>query len=340
MSSLSRYRLLVVGVGSIGERHVRCFQATRRAHVSICDSNEVLLRPVAERYGIPARFDRFDEALHNTFDAAVIATPAHLHVPMAIQAAKTGWHLLIEKPLSVNLVGVDKLLTVINETQTTAMVAYVMRSHPALSAMRNAIQTGRFGEPVHLYAACGQHFPTYRPAYRDIYYGERATGGGAIQDALTHIINAAEWLVGPVDQLVADAEHQVLPGVDVEDTVNVLARHGRVLASYAYNQHQAPNESTITVVCQRGTARFEYHRARWSWLEKPDTPWEHESLAGFERDTIFVRQANAFLDALAGKQPPPCTVAEAVRTLKVNLAVISSSEDKSHWIKLSDDACS
>ena len=59
------------------------------------------------------------------------------------------------------------------------MVAYVMRSHPALAAMRNAIQNGRFGEPVHLYATGGQHFPTYRPAYRDIYYRDRATGGDA-----------------------------------------------------------------------------------------------------------------------------------------------------------------
>ncbi len=330
----SPHQILVVGIGSIGERHVRCFQATRRAQVSICDSDKTQLRAVADRYDIRNAFNGFDEALNNKFDAVVIATPAHLHIPMAIQAAKANCHLLIEKPLSVNLSGVNELLTIITEMQRIAMVAYVMRSHPALAAMRNAIQSGRFGEPLHLYATSGQHFPTYRPAYRDIYYRDRATGGGAIQDALTHVINAAEWLVGPVDRLVADAEHQVLQGVDVEDTVNVLARHGRVLASYAYNQHQAPNELTITVVCKRGTARFEYHETRWSWMKKPDTSWQHESLAGFERDTIFVRQAEAFLDALDGKQLPPCTVSDAARTLKVNLAVIQSSDDESNWVKV------
>ncbi len=41
-------------------------------------------------------------------------------------------------------------------------------------------------------------------------------GGGAIQDAITHTMNAAEWLVGPIDSLVADARHCVLEGVDVE----------------------------------------------------------------------------------------------------------------------------
>ncbi len=330
----SRYRLLIVGLGSIGERHVRCFQTTQRAQLSVCDTNDALLRTVADRYHVQNAFHDFDEALNTTFDAVVIATPAHLHIPMATQAAKAGCHLLIEKPLSVDYAGVDELLTVMEEKRITAMVAYVMRSHPALSAMRTAIQAGRFGEPLHLYATCGQHFPTYRPAYRDIYYRDRATGGGAIQDALTHVVNAAQWLVGPADRLVADAAHQSLPGVAVEDTVNVLARHGRVLASYAYNQHQAPNELTITVVCERGTARFEYHLARWSWLTTPDTPWNHESLDGLERDTIFTRQAATFLDALEGKQQPPCTVAEAMGTLRANLAILKSSEDKSHWVAL------
>ena len=51
-----------------------------------------------------------------------------------------------------------------------------------------------------------------------------------------------------VERVVADAAHQVLEGVTVEDTVHLLARHGSVMASYSLNQHQAPNEITITVV--------------------------------------------------------------------------------------------
>ncbi len=67
-----------------------------------------------------------------------------------------------------------------------AGVAYPYRAHPTLAAMRDAIASGRFGKPLEVVVVAGQHFPTYRPAYRDIYYRDRATGGGAIQDALTH----------------------------------------------------------------------------------------------------------------------------------------------------------
>src|SRR5205814_1412813 len=107
------------------------------------------------------------------------------------------------------------------------------------------------------------------PAYLSTYYSHRSSGGGAVQDALTHILNAGQWCVGNIDRVVADAAHLKVEGVDVEDTVHVIARHGDVMASYALNQHQAPNETTITVICERGTARSEMDtgRAR-SWARR------------------------------------------------------------------------
>ncbi len=77
---------------------------------------------------------------------------------------------------------------------------------------------------------------------------------------MTHIMNAGQWLVGPMNQLVADAAHQVLEGVEVEDTVHVLARQGGLMASYSLNQHQTPGEINITVVCEKGTCRCELYR--------------------------------------------------------------------------------
>ena len=52
--------------------------------------------------------------------------------------------------------------------------------------------------------------------FKLLYYNNRATGGGAVQDAMTHLLNIGEWIVGPVDKLVADIDHKVLEGVEVE----------------------------------------------------------------------------------------------------------------------------
>ena len=196
----------MVGGGSIGERHVRCFQQTARAEVTLCEIDDTVRHRVAETYSLGEAFADFDSALASNPDVAVICTPAHLHVAMAIRLAETGAHLLIEKPLSISTDDVDKLRSSVVERRLLAGVAYVYRTHPALAAMKRDIDNDRFGRPVQVVATSGQHFPFYRPAYRETYYTDRATGGGAIHDALTHLLNAAEWLVGPITRLAADAD--------------------------------------------------------------------------------------------------------------------------------------
>jgi predicted dehydrogenase len=243
--------------------------------------------------------------------------------------AAAGVQLLIEKPLSTSTDGLDQLAGVCERRQTKVAVAYVLRAHQSLSAMRDAILSGRFGHPLQLVFVAGQDFPHFRPAYREIYYASRRTGGGAIQDALTHGVNAAQWLIGPMTEVAADASHQMLEGVEVEDTVHVIARHGDVMASYSLNQYQAPNETTFTVVCREGTLRCQLHRDRWSWQTSPQSDWTEAGHHPIERDDLFVSQANMFLDVIEERARPLCTLDEGAQTLRANLAILAAAEQRS-----------
>ncbi len=330
-------QILVIGGGSIGERHVRCFQDSGRVNISLCEISDDLRTTVAKRYKLQQTFGSLDEALANSaFDAAVICTPAHLHVAIAMELATHGCGILIEKPLSISLEGTSELIAEVASRQIPVSVAYVLRQHPALQALRECVQQQRFGRPLQIAYTGGQFFPHYRPAYRDIYYTKHETGGGAIQDALTHIVNAVEWIVGPITKLVADAEHCVLDGVDVEDTVHLLTRHAHadtkdsvarampLLGSFSLNQHQTPNESTLTVICEKGTVRFESHNNRWLSCTEPGAAWVVEEQFQIERDGLFIRQANMFLDQLDDKVSPACSLDEALQTLRVNMSALQS----------------
>ena len=300
------------------------FRRPARADVSLCETNADLRRKIAEQYHVDRAFADLDAAMADAPKAAVIATPAPLHIPMATKLATAGVHLLIEKPLSTSMDGIDALIDVVRRKNLTVAVAYVWRAHPILREMKDAIDSGKFGRPLHLIVQCGQHFPTFRPAYRNIYYKDRSLGGGAIQDAMTHMLNLGEWLAGPINRLAADAAHQALEGVEVEDTVNVLTRQGGALGCYCLNQHQAPNETTITVVCERGTCRLETHNTRWQWMAASGDPWVNQQHAPMERDTMFINQANAFLDAVEGSARPACTIEEGLQTLRCNLAALNA----------------
>lgn len=326
-------KILIIGGGSIGERHLRCFLKTERADVSLCELSSEIRQRLGKDYPISNTFSALEQVPFSAFDAAVICTPAHLHIEMAQLLAENNLALLIEKPLSVSLEGTESLQQLIEERRLSVAVAYVHRVHPALQSMKRAMETGRFGEPLQVVVNSGQHFPLYRPAYREIYYADHSTGGGAIQDALTHMLNVAEWIVGPITELVADAKHCLLEGVEVEDMAHIITRHGDVAGLFSLNQFQAPNETTLTVVCTAGTIRYEAHNARWLSCIEPGADWQIEEQFHIERDDLFIKQANAFLDQIEGKREPVCSLAEAVQTLRVNLAALESVHSR-QWKQL------
>lgn len=328
-------RILIIGGGSIGERHLRCFQKTGRVELGLCEISDDLRERLRVQYELPDVFAKLDDAIATGFDAAVVCVPAHLHInPVATRLVELDWDLLMEKPLCTSLAEIPPFVDLVKQRGIKLMMAFTYRSHPALAAMKEALDSGRFGNPVQVSVVSGQHFPFYRPAYREIYYTKRETGGGLTQDMFPHPLNAVEWLVGPLTSVYGDASHRVLDGVEVDDTLSLFARHGEVVATYSLNQHQAPNETVITVVCDKGTVRFQYHESRWLSCVEPGQDWEVELKCDLERDDIFVSQAETFLDLIEGKtEEPLCSLSEGAQTLAATLATLRSS-DENKVIKL------
>ena len=328
---MEKDRLLIVGVGSIGERHVRCFQSTGRCEISICEPMEERRTDVAERYGVSS-YGSLEDAIESAeFDAALIASPAPFHIPMARQLAARGVNLLIEKPLSLSLDGIDELAALIGEKKLKVSVGFNFRSLPSMMEMQQAIASGRFGRPVQVNVMVGQNFPFYRPAYREIYYARHDMGGGAIQDMLPHQMNAAEWMVGPMTRVVADARHCVLEGVDVEDTIHLITRHEEVMGSFSLNQFQPPNEFVIKVNCERGAARWSRLGHCWESGEENGGEWKLQRSDELDRDDYYKLQAVRFLDHLHGLGPAPCPLVDGLQTLKSIMAVQESVKTQK-WV--------
>lgn len=330
-------KILVIGVGSIGERHLRCFQTTGRCELAFCEPVASRREQVAERYDVQG-YDSWETAVdQENFDAAVIACPAPWHIPIAQDLCDRGLDLLIEKPLSLSLQGIGRLENTVRSRGTRVAIGFTYRSIPAFQNMRAALHENRFGRLVQLQVTSGQHFPFYRPAYREIYYADPKLGGGLIQDMLPHHLNAVEWLAGPTSRVVCDAAHQVLKGVDVEDTVNVLARHENVMTSITLNQHQPVNEFVITAICEHGSARWELTQQRWLSAREPGGEWTQEEAFVHDRDDYYILQANAFLDFRDGSAEPLCDLQDGIQTLKTMLAV-QQSLHRGGWVTV-DTLC-
>lgn len=289
-----------------------------------CEVKPGLLQRICQQYQIPGYPDLKEALQAQEWDAAVICTLAGTHIPFALRCLERRMHVLIEKPLSLEMNDIPELKRVMEESGRFVAVGYVLHFLPGLGEIRRVLQDGDLGRPLQAAVTTGQHFPSFRPAYRETYYARHETGGGAIQDALTHNVNAVEWLLGPTTRVYCEAAHQALEGVEVEDTVCVSARNGSVLVSYAHNQFQAPNETTYLIHCEKGSLKLEVHSQRWGLWRAGDAQWDYHSAPIRERDDMFIAQANAFLDGMDGHATAICTVEQATQTLRFNLAATQS----------------
>jgi predicted dehydrogenase len=319
--------VLVVGGGSIGERHVRCFQDIG-CTVSLCDANAGRLAEMAERYKLVRTFQWVEEVTGQEWYGAVIATPANLHVEHAAAVLRSTGAVLIEKPLATGLEDAERLRSIV--VGKIVQVGYVLRHHPAVQHVRQLLRENVIGRLHQVTVVAGQNFPSLRPAYRETYYKRRESGGGAVQDAATHLFDIVQHLAGPLIWIFCDCAHQELADVEVEDTVHLIGRAGggHVMVSIALNQFMAPNETHLQLNGSKGSLaiRFHEHRAGMCLLGDADWTWTEPLVA--ERDDLFRAQAQNFLSAAIGQEPPLCTLDDGISALAVNLAALRSGESK------------
>lgn len=319
------HSVLVIGCGSIGERHVRCFKNTGRAELTAFDLNPAILDTVARKYGIETVEDPVAALRDSRITSCVIATPAPSHIPLAVEGVSHCKPVLIEKPLALNYLDILPLIEAVGKWPSVEVrIGYVLHCYTAFAEARKAVQDGRIGEALAIQLISGQDFSFYRPGYEKTYYRKHETGGGLIQDVLTHYSNLVGWFVGPAQSVSVDADHLYLPEVDVEDTLSATARNGKVLVSYAVTQFQATSEFTFLIHGKDGSIRVEVHRERWGLMNRGESSWRWHSAPQPDRDMAYMAQANAFLDAIEGKPDCLATLEEGIRATRFSQAALKS----------------
>lgn len=320
------HRVLVVGDRSACERYGTILQGTDRARVAWVLSGEDSIQPAPVTV-----FNRLDGTRSFRPTAAVIATDVPNRIETAGEAVLNRLHVLMVPPIGVTLDGLEELRFQAQQNKVVAAVAYPDRQYSAFQVLREALLEQRFGRPLQMIAVRGSNLPTDCPNYAATDYADHLKGGGAVHAALSYLVNLGEWLLGPIERLVADADRLALGNVVVEDTVHVLARHGRMLAAYAINQHQLPRETSITIHCAGGTVRAELPQNRLLWMTDPDRNWSEQLFDPLDADAVELEQMHQFLNVMEGKPARLCTFDQAVQSLRVSRAVLSSVQHRA-WV--------
>lgn len=213
-------RILIVGLGSIGKRHLRL------ARKLLPDADIRVLRHQVCA-SIPEHadgcFSSLDQAIDFAPQVAVIASPATLHMAAAQPLARVGAHLLVEKPLSASLDGVSQLLEICREQKIVLLTGYNLRFLLSLQQFRELLKENIVGRVLSVRCEIGQYLPSWRPDtdYRLGVSARQELGGGALLE-LSHELDYLRWIFGEVDWVKAALSRQSNLEIDVEDTAHLM----------------------------------------------------------------------------------------------------------------------
>lgn len=336
-------RALVVGLGGIGQRHVRNLRAllgpdieidayrVRRRSPVLTERFEVTKGAELEAtYGVRS-FDNLGGALAQRPSMAFICNPSSLHLEVAMAVAEAGCHLFIEKPLSASWDGVDALANLVEQRRLVALVGYQMRFHPCLRQLRALLQQRRIGSVLAVKAEIGEYLPGWHPYedYRAIYASKRALGGGVVLSQI-HEFDYLYWLFGLPRRVFALGGHLSNLEIDVEDVASILMEFvvdGRPVPVHLHQDYlQRPPARTCKVVGDQGTLVADFAALTVEVFDGANGPAEAYSFKGFERNQMFLDEIRHFLACVRGEQQPLVPVRDGAQSLRMALAARESME--------------
>ncbi len=216
-------KMLIVGLGSIGYRHALNAAKTSGIETAVFDTDSGRSEKTGDHLDAIS-FNDWENALAWRPHAAVVAVPTNLHISVARDLVGIGAHVLIEKPISHQIEGVDDLLKLAVKNKCKVRVVCNMRFHPAIKVVRDYFS--EIGKPLFARAHYGNYLPDMRPGidYRDVYCSRRDAGGGVILDGI-HEVDYLTWLFGSVKAISCESAKLSDLNIDVEDYAHMIMRH-------------------------------------------------------------------------------------------------------------------
>jgi predicted dehydrogenase len=318
-------RIAVVGVGWMGARHARiCATVPDAELVAVCDPREEAVRPLAVETGARACADLGEVLRRDDVDAVIVSTPDGLHRAPCEAAARAGKHILLEKPIATTVADAEAIAEAAARAGVTLLVGHCLRFDPRYAEVHAAVTRGELGEVRTVYTRRSN----------TVAAQDRLRGRCSLPLFLgVHDYDVIRWLTGSeIERVTAESTGGILraQGHPVDDANGALLRLGSgalAIAELAWIHPRgfpAAGDHRLDVTGSAGsmalaTLETGLRRAdgqRTIFVDTAGGPMVHGHAGG-----MYYFQLRHFLDVVRGRAAPAITPDDAVRALRVALAV-------------------
>lgn len=318
--------LSIIGLGSIGRRHLRLLKELRP------DLELTLVRTgIGGAWPEEKLATRTVESLEQAIDlgiqAAIISSPANMHVQQARELINAGIHILVEKPLSNSFDGVDELLREISKSGVTGIIGYSLRYDPAAEKFLAVLRNGVLGKILHVRIECGSYLPDWRPEqdYRNTVSSSMKLGGGVLFE-LSHELDYISWFFGKIKSIQANLHNSGTLDIDVEDCADLIITNENDVPISAHLDFSSRYPKRVCIVQSvRGELTWDVIKRTVTWNPKEgDTQLNSFDV---ERDLVYKKQLEHFLDCIENGAVPKVTLGDGARVLRLIEAARRSHEN-------------
>ncbi len=314
--------ILIIGLGSIGKRHLNNLLSLGYTNLSVVSRKGILPKEF-EHLTI---FKNIQEAVvAKNFTTAVICVPTAQHIEALQECLQAGvQHIYLEKPVSHNYNGIQEILS--NYPAANIYVGFDMHYDLGLQKIKSLLQENIIGNIVSVNAQVGQYLPDWRP-YEDYSKGmsaKKETGGGVLLD-LVHEFDYLFWLFGNAKTIASINKNSGSLNIETEDVAEVLIQfQSGIIGSIHLDYLQQKLIRNCLITGSKGSIKWDLTASKVEWI-LADKSTQEFNYTGFERNDRFV---NIMKDFLSQKHNHLTTnFQQGLVSLRMVLAAKYSSEN-------------
>jgi UDP-N-acetyl-2-amino-2-deoxyglucuronate dehydrogenase len=215
----------IIGCGKVAYAHAEALSSLDESRfIGVFDINRARAKAFAQKYQVAAFADLGQLLSDPTVEMASICTPHYTHPDMIIACSQVGVHVLVEKPLAIDLKGADRALEAATEAGIKLGIVSQRRFYEPVQRVKMALETEKIGRPaLGTLTVMGWRDKDYYQM--DSWRGQWSTeGGGVLLTQTVHQIDLLQWFMGPIDEIYGYWANINHPYIEVEDTAVAVLR--------------------------------------------------------------------------------------------------------------------
>ena len=252
------HRAVVIGAGSIGQRHMRSLRKIGLREIAALRTYRGHAAALPVELGV-TDLGSWEEVERFRPDVAIVSNPTRLHPETVHRVLPLVRGVFIEKPLSDTLEGIPELLSAVAESGCVTFMGYNLQFHPIAWRVAEALASERFGRPLSLQLSVGHWLPDWHPCedFRTTYAARKDLGGG-VALTLIHELQLVRSWVGEIERVVAVFPPNDLLPLEVDVQADLMMSHAGGCVSQLHMDYiQRPYHREGVISCERGHLRYD-----------------------------------------------------------------------------------